>query len=197
MKLPIIETKRLILRPLNRDDAAAIYAYAKDPHVGPPAGWLPHVSSKETHEFIDYIIERRKSGQPGPWSIYHREDRQVIGTIELHSFKEFKAEIGFALSKDYWQQGIMTEAAKAVLIVAFEAFELVRISYKHFLDNAASKALRIKLGFVEEGVKRKGFKHADGRILDEVVSSMLDTDYKKLFKTHFKAFKATMSTRYE
>ncbi len=197
MKLPVIETKRLILKPISRADVKAIYAYAKHPDVGPPAGWMPHTSVKETHEFIDFIMQRKKTGQPGPWSIYHREDRTVIGTIELHSFREWKAEIGFALGKDYWRQGIMKEAAIAVLIVAFEDFGLSRISYKHFVDNEASRALRASLGFVEEGIKRNGFKHADGRILDEVVSSMILEDYKKRFNQQFKAAKAMMQVRYD
>ena len=40
----MIETERLILRPWREDDAEALYKYASDPDIGPPAGWPPHTS---------------------------------------------------------------------------------------------------------------------------------------------------------
>jgi ribosomal-protein-alanine N-acetyltransferase len=40
----VIETKRLILRNIVEDDAEDIYEYARNPNVGPNAGWLPHES---------------------------------------------------------------------------------------------------------------------------------------------------------
>ena len=41
-------TERLILRGWKRKDAAALYAYAQDPQVGPNAGWKPHASVGES-----------------------------------------------------------------------------------------------------------------------------------------------------
>ncbi len=194
--LPIITTPRLILRPLRRADAEAIFDYAQHEHVGIPAGWVPHQTLKDTHEYIDGVYAKRKESQPGPWSIIHQEDNRMIGTVELHSFKGYKSEIGFVLHPDYWRQTYMTEAVKAVMIVAFEHFHIVRLSYKHFLDNRASEHLRKKLHFTEEGIKRKGFRHGDGRVLDEVVSSFTDDDYADYYESEFKAFKAQCLIKY-
>ena len=44
----ILHTERLILRPWTEDDAESLYEYAKDPEVGPIAGWPPHKSVGES-----------------------------------------------------------------------------------------------------------------------------------------------------
>lgn len=48
----ILETERLILRPWNESDAESLYEYAKDPRVGPIAGWPPHKSVEESLDVI-------------------------------------------------------------------------------------------------------------------------------------------------
>ena len=48
----ILHTERLILRPWTEDDAESLYEYAKDPEVGPIAGWPPHKSVGESKDVI-------------------------------------------------------------------------------------------------------------------------------------------------
>ncbi|MFW5841853.1 MAG: GNAT family N-acetyltransferase [Bacillota bacterium] len=195
MILPTIKTDRLFLRPLKKEDAKAIYAYAKYNAVGVPAGWMPHASIKDTEAYLEYVSAQRKAGQPGPWAIVLKESKTMIGTIEIHSYKQYKGELGFVLHPDYHRQGYMFEACKAVMVCAFEQFKIKRLSYMHFLDNKASEGLRKKLGFTVEGIKRKGFRHEDGRILDEVVASFTDDDYQSHFDEMFKAFKKTVTIK--
>ncbi|MFP4287282.1 MAG: GNAT family N-acetyltransferase [Candidatus Izemoplasmataceae bacterium] len=178
IKLPFIYTKRLLLRPLRKQDAKSIYAYAKREDVGPSAGWVPHTSIQDTYEFIDYALHKRKLNQPGVWVIIEQTTDRLIGTIEIHSYQGYKAEIGFVLHPNCWNQGYITEASLAVMVYAFEELKLSRLAYHHFLDNYASRRVREKLGFHIEGIKRKGFKHGDGTILDEVVASFTKDDYK-------------------
>ncbi len=52
------ETKRLILRPWYEVDAEELYKYARDPEVGPPAGWLPHTSVENSREIIRTCMTR-------------------------------------------------------------------------------------------------------------------------------------------
>jgi ribosomal-protein-alanine N-acetyltransferase len=191
IKLPFIYTKRLLLRPLRKQDAKAIYAYAKREDVGPSAGWLPHTTIQDTYEFIEYALHKRKLNQPGVWVIIEQATDRLIGTIEIHSYHGYKGEIGFVLHPHAWNKGYITEAAKAVMVFAFEELKLSRLAYHHFLDNYASRRVREKLGFTIEGVKRKGFKHANGMILDEVVASFTIDDYKAK-KSEFDLVKASI-----
>lgn len=176
--LPTITTKRLILRALIRQDAQDIYDYAKDPRVGPSAGWKPHESIEETYRFIDYSIKKKDYGQPGIFAIILKETGHVIGTIEIHSYRQFKGEIGFVLHPDYWNKGYTTEAAQAVIIYGMEELQLKRLAYCHFPENDVSRRVCEKLEFVFEGVLRDKFLLYDGTLKDDVTYSITQQDYE-------------------
>lgn len=195
--LPKLETKRLVLRKISLNDIDDIFEYAVSPLVGPNAGWKPHTSKDETLEFIKYALKKREYGQPGIYSIVHKEDNKMIGTIEVHSFKEYKAEIGFVLSPDYWNMGIMTEAAKAIIIYAFEILKISRLSYGYFIANGRSKRVSEKLEFTFEGVLRNKFKNYDGTIIDEGISSIIKEDYFSGKISWVKEFKQALKVDYE
>ncbi len=184
---PIIQTKRLFLRPIKQYDADSIFEYAKEQNVGPLAGWEPHKTLKNTKDFIDYALRKKDYGQPGVYSIVLKETRKMIGTIEIHSYKEQKGAIGFVLNPKYWNNGYITEASKALIIYAFEVLNLKRLEYCHFPHNIASKRVCEKLEFVFEGILRNKYLLYDGTVLDDVVYSLTDQDYKDL--SWIKSFK--------
>ncbi len=175
--LPILNTQRLVLRPISLNDVDDVFEYAKNPIVGPNAGWKPHISKVETEAFINFAIKKREFGQPGIYAIIYKENQKMIGTIEIHSYKQYKAEIGFVLNPEYWGKGLIVEAAKAVIIYGFEILQLKRLQYGYFLFNHRSERVCEKLGFTKEGVLRNKFKNYDGKIIDEVVASITIEDY--------------------
>ncbi len=175
--LPTLQTKRLTLRPISLTDIDDVFEYAKSPLVGPNAGWRPHSTIVETEAFVKYAIKKREFGQPGIYAIVYRENNKMIGTIEIHSYKQYKGEIGFVLNPDYWGNGLIVEAAHAVIIYGFEILHLKRLQYGYFLFNDRSKRVCEKLGFTIEGVLRNKFKNYDGKVIDEVVASITIEDY--------------------
>lgn len=80
--------------------------------------------------------------------------------------------MGYVLSKAYWGQGLMTEAAKEVLRHAFEDLGLEMVTISHFSYNQRSARVIEKLGFHREGILRKAFLRYDGSLLDDVGYSM-------------------------
>ena len=54
-----LETERLILRPWSEEDAQDLYVYAKDPQVGPIAGWPPHTSVENSLEIIKNVLSAK------------------------------------------------------------------------------------------------------------------------------------------
>lgn len=175
--LPKLETKRLILRQLSLADIDDVFEYAKSTIVGPNAGWKPHISKSESEAFINYSMKKRDFGQPGIYAIILKEEQKMVGTIEIHSYTQFKAEIGFVLNPDYWGKGIAVEAAKAAIVYAFEILQLKRLQYGYFLFNNRSKRVCEKLEFVKEGILRNKFQNYDGEIIDEVIASITSDDY--------------------
>lgn len=156
-----IVTKRLILRPLKPTDANGMFDYAKSEEVGPLAGWTPHKSVEESAHILQYMI-----GTGEVWGITTKKDDTLIGTIGLHKDEEKKStfrSLGYVLHPKYHSQGLMTEAAKALILYTFEQTDVTLIGCGHFLDNMASKRVIDKCGFVyKENIEKEftlyGFK---------------------------------------
>ncbi len=194
MRQPNIKTKRLLLRPLTKNDEQAVFAYAKLDAIGPKAGWEPHQSLKDTRRFINNALDKKTQQQLGVFAVVIRKTNQMIGTVEIHSLEQgYKAEIGMVCHPDHQNQGYMSEAAKAMIIYAFEHMKLRRLEYAHFPNNLASEKLRRKLNFREEGLLRNHFKRYDGLVLDFVVSSLTDDDYQEDYYDIYLPFKKDMT----
>ncbi len=73
-----LETNRLILRPWQETDAESLYEYARDPQVGPPAGWLPHTSLENSKTILRDILMKDES-----YAVCLKEDNRAIGAIAL------------------------------------------------------------------------------------------------------------------
>ena len=84
-----METKRILLRFWNDDDAKALFKYASDPDVGPRAGWSPHKNIEESQEII-----RKSFSNDHTWAIELKETGEVIGTIGYMLPNESNIDIG-------------------------------------------------------------------------------------------------------
>ena len=73
-----LETKRLILRPWREADAEALYQYAKDPRVGPAAGWPVHTSVENSREIIRTVLS-----EPETYAVVLKETREPVGSAGL------------------------------------------------------------------------------------------------------------------
>ena len=101
--LPVLETERLILRPINKEDAFDMYEYARTTLVGPKAGWAPHNSVYETTAIISLFIQQAQRTGLGVYAIVLKESKKLIGTISLYKANIRKnincRELGFCLNK--------------------------------------------------------------------------------------------------
>lgn len=145
--LMILETSRTILRPFTEADAADVYAYCKDPRVGPIAGWKPHESIEESREIIRTVF----SG-PDAFAVVDRETGHVIGSVGfVHHGTAWDGEkslaIGYALSPDRWGRGLMPEVVAELLRYGFEELGLEEIWCTHYQENSQSRRVIEKSGF--------------------------------------------------
>ena len=142
----LIETERLILRPWEEADAEECYRYAKDPNVGPMAGWQPHTDVENSRQVIREVLM-----VPETYAIVLKETGLPVGSIGLHrndlASKEDEAELGYWIGAPYWGRGLVPEAARALLRHAFEDLGLARIWCGHYDGNEKSKRVQEKLGF--------------------------------------------------
>jgi RimJ/RimL family protein N-acetyltransferase len=171
-----LETKRLILREWSPCDAADVYEYASGPVVGPMAGWKPHENIEESKKIIDMFIKENET-----WAIVLKETGRVIGSVGLHKSRkgklEYERELGYVLSEKYWGQGIIPEAASAVLDFGFRILGTGSIIASHFDFNLQSKRVIEKLGFRHIARLENSWKRYDGVMLSEEVYMMTAKEY--------------------
>ncbi|MDX1701239.1 MAG: GNAT family protein [Melioribacteraceae bacterium] len=155
--LPRIETDRLILRKLQYSDQADIYSYAQNPNVAKHVLWEAHKDIFDTIKFLNIILEAYSENRAAPWGIEHKTDRKIIGTVGFVSFESEikKAEIGYAISENYWNQGIITEAISEVISFGFEKMMLDVILARCKPINIASYKVIEKFNFKYEGIFEK------------------------------------------
>lgn len=144
----IFETNRILLRPWAESDAEALYEYAKDPRVGPAAGWRPHTSLENSLEIIQKVLSK-----PETYAIVLKGTDRAIGSIGLHfqsdlAKKDDEAELGYWIGVPFWGQGLVPEAAERLLEHGFLDLHLARIWCGYYDGNEKSKRVQEKLGFV-------------------------------------------------
>ena len=144
-----LETERLILRRWKDSDAENLYQYAKDPEVGPIAGWPPHQSIDESREVIRNVFNGKEA-----YAICLKTDGKAIGAIELKlnghtdlTDRDDECELGYWLGKPFWGQGIMPEAVKEILRHAFEDIGMTTVWVGYYEGNSKSKRVQEKSGF--------------------------------------------------
>lgn len=178
--LPRLETDRLILRPLQMDDAKDMYAYARDPEVSRHVLWDAHKSIWETRHFLRFARNQYRRGFPGSFAMELKESGRMIGTIGFMWVNpDYKsAEVGYSLSRDYWNRGLMTEALEAALRFGFEELKLNRIEAQHDTENPASGKVMAHCGMQFEGVMRSRVMNK-GVFRDVAVYAILKNDWQK------------------
>lgn len=145
-----METKRLILRPWREEDAESLFEYAKDPRVGPVAGWPVHTSADNSREIIRTVLSA-----PETYAVCRKEDERAIGSIGLMvgdrswlHLPENEAEIGYWIGVPYWGQGLIPEAVRMITRHAFVDLGLETLWCGYFVGNDRSRRVQEKCGFV-------------------------------------------------
>ena len=146
----MLETKKLLLRPWQENDAAALYKYAKDPSVGPIAGWPIHTSVENSREIIKDVLMKEET-----YAVVLKGETEPIGSIGLMIGTESnldipstEGEIGYWIGVPYWGQGLIPEATLELMRHGFEDLKLERIWCGYFDGNEKSKRVQEKCGFI-------------------------------------------------
>jgi len=143
-RYPSIETERLLLRPVTLDDAEAMFEYASD-RENTRYTFPTNQSLEETK---NNIAQFYLASPLGRWGIELKSNGQFIGTIDLHKIDPIlkKAAIGYIINQKYWNQGLTTEANRAVIELAFEKVGMNKLTALHYKDNPASGKVMEKSG---------------------------------------------------
>jgi ribosomal-protein-alanine N-acetyltransferase len=177
-RLPTLVAPRVELRWLEDADTDALFGIFSDPEVMRFWSWLPFTERAQAAELLEEIRRHFQARTLFQWGIARRSDGRVIGTTTLHRLvnADRRAEIGFALARAEWGQGLASEAVSTALAFAFETLGLHRMEASADPRNAASIRLLERQGFQREGYLRERF-HLGDEIQDDVLFGLLRREW--------------------
>ena len=178
LRMPTVETERLILRPIQLDDDKDMYEYCSDDDVIKYLWFEKH----DSVEFSRYVIEklflnRVDVGIPEAYAIVVKETNKMIGTIDVNQvhFNEVGV-IGYVIHKAYWGKGIVSEALETLIPILFYHCGFYRLEINHCADNVGSARVIEKAGFIQEGRFRRRKKERDGHRADYIYYGLCKDD---------------------
>ena len=177
---PVINSKRLLLRQVDKSDVNEIFFLRSDERVMRYLDKAPAESLDDAYEFIKKISELENSADAVTWAITLTGNSKLIGTICLWNIQKehYRAEIGYNLHPDYWGKGIMNEAVLEVINYGFNVMKLHSIEANVNPGNAASIKLLERNNFTREAYFKENYYY-NGNFLDSAIYSLLVSDYKK------------------
>jgi len=171
---PTLETERLHLREIVKQDAQGIFNCFSNNEVTRYYGQDTLTSIEQAEQFVEFFTNNYKENRGIRWGIEMKGKQGIIGTLGFNAWssKHKRAEIGYELLPEYWGNGYAIEAVSKVIAYGFNKLDLTRIGAVVFIDNKESARLLAKLGFEKEGVLRN-YMYQNGISYDTTVYSLL------------------------
>lgn len=177
-ELPALEGERLVLRHLNESDADDLFAIFSDDEVIRYWSSPAHGSIEDSQGLIADINKQFNDRTMFEWGAALGDNGRVVGTCTLLNVDKLhrRAELGYALNREFWGGGYATEMVELIIAFAFGPMDLHRLEADVHPDNLASIRLLEKQGFKREGYLRERWHHL-GRVEDGVFYGLLRPDW--------------------
>lgn len=142
----MLETDRIILRPMKAEDAQPIFAMRSDPDVMRFIR-APITKRAEAENWVKLVSSRWTAEKIGFCALIEKQSENFLGWCGLWRLEETgETEVGYAIAKEFWRRGYAVEAAQAFLTYGFEKLNLNKIVAVAQPENVASQRVMEKLG---------------------------------------------------
>ena len=150
-----IRTERLLLRPHLESDLDDLVPFHSDPEVTRYIPW-PVRDREQTRVALAAKLDKGTAAREGDWlilAIVFAEENRVIGEVLLKREDDAGrvGELGYVVALSHQGRGLASEAAQAMLGLAFGEFGLEQVTAQVDEPNTASRQLISRLGFTETG----------------------------------------------
>jgi ribosomal-protein-alanine N-acetyltransferase len=153
-EFPCLETERLRLRQVRPEDAKLVYRYLSDDEASRYVDFKAD-SLRWAQGHVQNLRRHYRHREWLRWAIERKADGLYLGMCGYHGFfGEHRAEIGYELGREHWNQGVITEVLRTVVPFGFAEMGLHRIQAWAATANGASVRVLQKAGFTEEGHMR-------------------------------------------
>ena len=164
----ILETDRLILRPYDMSDADDVHAYGSDPEVCRYTDFGPN-SPEDTAAFLASVTD--PDHPDTDFAIVLRETGRVVGGVGARPKEDGRYELGWVLRRDLWGQGLMSEAARALVDHVLTLDGTSALYARCRPENGASARIMEKLGMRFVG-RIENDREVRGEPVDSLVYEM-------------------------
>jgi len=145
LTMPVLETKRLVLRKFEQNDLGDIIRWEEISNARNP--------KMEAQKFLDYSFGEYRGGGAGPWGMQLKESGEMVGNCGFPHiiFEELCGEVNYYVDPRHRRQGLALEAVKALLKFGFQEIGLTRIQGRCEPVNFGSERVMQKAGMKFEG----------------------------------------------
>ena len=149
---PVLETQRLSLRKISMNDAAEIFAIRRNADAMRYSGRPLLKSMSEAQNLIGKFQEGIRDRKNIFWAISFKNDSRLIGTVGFRRIDpdNFRAELGYVISPEFWGQGYASESIAVVIKYGFNEIGLHSIEARVSPDNKNSSKVLLKQKFIKE-----------------------------------------------
>jgi ribosomal-protein-alanine N-acetyltransferase len=174
---PLLIGENVTVRGLRVDDAPSLFALCATEPVGRFL-WPPPPNTQRFEQFIDWARDQQVTGRQVCFAIVPADTKEPAGLIQVRQLEPnfVSAEWGFVVAERYWGTGLFMAAARLVLTFLFENVGVCRLEARTVVTNARANGALTKLGAVNEGRLRKGFR-TESRCYDQFLWSILVEDW--------------------
>lgn len=186
MNTPTIETTRLILRKFTEDDMEAFYQIYSDEEVNRFLPWFPLKSMEEANSFFaERYAAKYALPQGYAYAICQKSDNTPIGYIKVDM--EEHHDFGYGLRKEFWHQGIVTEAGKA-LIAQVQKDGLPYITATHDRNNPRSGGVMRNVGMKYQYSYEERWQPKDILVTFRMYQLNLDGNTERVYRKYWDTY---------
>ena len=150
----LLETERLVLRPLELSDAEAMFEMDKNQDVHKYLWKKPASSINESIEVIEYVRKQYERNNIGRFATILKDTNEFIGWTGIKYINDHIEngntnfyDYGYRLNQNFWNKGYATEASKTWLEYAFNKMNIQELNAYTHAENGASNYILQKVGF--------------------------------------------------
>jgi ribosomal-protein-alanine N-acetyltransferase len=153
----ILETPRVILRHQVIEDLDDLWALYQNPNITKYIPDAPRSRAEAQEELEWHMNGHPRHPELGLWATIHKESGKFIGRCGLLPWEidgQHEVEVAYTIAREYWGQGLGSEAAQAILQYGFEKLNLARLICLIDAENIASQKVAEKIGMAFEKESR-------------------------------------------
>ena len=183
MNTPVIETERLILRKFTENDLKAFYQIYSDEEVNTFLPWFPLKTMEEARRFYENSCETKyREENAYNYAVCLKKDNIPIGYINVSMDDSF--DFGYGLRKEFWHQGIITEAGKAV-VEQLRKDGIPYITATHDINNPRSGGVMKQLGMKYQYSYEEQWQPKDFPVIFRMYQLNLDGNEDRVYDKYW------------